>query len=120
MLQHLVTTTLLFYASTICCVPNIQNQVKKDLALKGEGTFLVTFSAPKVDIANSPDDLYSVAKLKKRLGGLTSETVDEFITSGEYHKFRGEFVLDKIKENHEAFRVSMIDWHSSYHDRVFC
>lgn len=107
MLLHLVASSLLFYAASVNCIPNIQNQVKKDLALKGEGTFLVTFSAPKFDVANSPDELYSVAKLKKRLGGLSSETVDDFISSGEYHKCRGEFVLEKIRENHEAFKVNV-------------
>jgi len=75
--------------------------------MKGEGVFLITFSPAKIDDAHCPDQMYSQAKLKKRIGGVKSSCVEDFIKSGEFHKERGEYVFGKIQENHEAFRVQL-------------
>lgn len=79
--------------------------MKQDLAKNGAGTFLITFEAANVDAANSPDQMFSHAKLKKLAGSINSSSVDDFVESGEYHKARGEYVFQQVREHHEACKV---------------
>lgn len=78
--------------------------------MAGEGTFLITFSPPNIEAAHSPDQMFSHAKLKKKLGMLSMEGVEKFIESGEYHKSRGEYVFNKIKHNHAEFEALLLHY----------
>jgi len=49
--------------------------------------------------------MFSYAKLQKKVNALETKNVDEFIDSGEYHKLRGEYVFDKVHENHSNCKV---------------
>ena len=70
----------------------------------GEGTFLITFKPADIEAAHDPDQMFSHAKLNKRLGMLSVNDVDTFIDCGEYHKARGDFVFQRVQDTHESCR----------------
>lgn len=73
--------------------------------MHGEGKFLITFSPADISEAHNADQIFSQTMLKKRLGGLRSSTLEEFVDSGEYHKARGEYVFGKVQEHHDNCKV---------------
>ncbi len=96
--------------SAIGCIPNIQNQVKKELKINGQGKFLITFRHANFDAANCPDQMFSHAKLKKNLNAADCNTLEEFVEKGEYHKLRGDYVLNKITEHHLECKTLLLEY----------
>lgn len=80
------------------------------MKIYGEGEFLVTFAPADISIAHSPDQMFSLAKINKSFSMLRANTVDEFISKGEYHKSRGDFVFKTVQNHHDACRDILMSY----------
>lgn len=77
-----------------------------------KGNLLVTFKAANYEVARDPDAL--LQESRKKLPFLMSVDVETFTgrhgANSMYQRYRGEYVLNAAREQHEKDRVSTTDF----------